>query len=502
VKEFGYDKIFNQIYDSVYILDSQGIVLSFNKSAQRFQHLLYGEIKNGIHFTDLISPERKTLVNSIIQNTVEHRTSQMSEAQYMDAKGAVTHFEVTYYPIVNDEDVTTQVCITSRDITHEKTFERKSSDLVKELSELIDHANAMIFSVDTQSYLTEWNRECERITDFEKNDVLAQKAGGLIGNGHEGKFQEILDLVLKGESISNQEIDLKTKNANVIKILVNATPRKNTSQKVIGVLFVGQDITELSNYRQSLEEQVRDRTDKLREALKKEKEFVELKNRFVSVASHEFKVPLSSISSAVNALRNNTKLTTRETMKLDIIDKQTAYMRSLLDDILSLRKSETNQLKADLTSIDIVEFLEKIVDEMLASTQHSHFITKEFKPSTIKVKADEKLLRNIFVNLLSNAIKFSPHEKQVDLMCIASDDHVEITVTDFGIGIEEKDLTRIFEPFNRGSNTGDIKGTGLGLSIVKRAVESMDGTLSIDSVPGKGTTMTIRLKSESTLPTV
>jgi PAS domain S-box-containing protein len=500
LKDFGYDKIFNQIYDSVYILNDKGEIVSFNQSALRFQHLLHAEIRTGIPFVDLISPDRKSLVASIIHNTLRHKTSQISEAEYKTETGSNINFEVQYFPITDDGGNTSQVCVISRDISHEKTFERKSTDLVRELSDLIEHANALIFSVDSQTYLTEWNKECERITSFDKNEVLAHKSEALIGNAHHEKFHQLIHAVLNGESVSNHEFDLKTKNNHAIKVLVNATPRKNTSKKVVGVLFVGQDITELSNYRQSLEEQVKDRTEKLREALKKEKEFVDLKNRFVSVASHEFKVPLSSISSSVNALRINSALTGKETQRLDNIEKQAAYMRSLLDDILSLKKSETPQLKAELATINIVSFLESIVDEILASTQHSHFITKEFKPEVIAVKADEKLLRNIFVNLLSNAIKFSPDEKQVDLVCTQNGDNVVITVTDYGIGIEEKDISRIFEPFNRGSNTGNIKGTGLGLSIVKRAVESMNGTLEIASTPGKGTIMTIKLKSESTLP--
>jgi signal transduction histidine kinase len=134
------------------------------------------------------------------------------------------------------------------------------------------------------------------------------------------------------------------------------------------------------------------------------------------------------------------------------------------------------------------------MEEVLDSTRHTHYIVHEFDPSEIQVEADEKLLRNIFVNLVSNAIKFSPNEKQIELFVKQHDKVVEITITDHGIGIEPKDLTRVFEPFNRGSNVQDIKGTGLGLSIVKKAVETMEGTLTIKSEPGIGTTITINLK--------
>jgi PAS domain S-box-containing protein len=494
VKDFGYDKIFNQVPESMVILNGAGEILFFNKSALKFQHLLKKELQPGVRFTDMIASERRDLVNSILENVKTDKKSQTSEAEYKDPAGRSFFFEVTYHPIVNNANDTQQICVISREITHEKTFERKTLELVNELSNLIENANALIFSVDSREYVTEWNKECTRLTAFEKNDILARKVDLMIDEMSKDKMQYILQCVLKNEPVSNQELLIRTKAGNSMRALVNATPKVNSTKNVIGVLFVGQDITELSNYRQSLEEKVRDRTEQLKQALEKEKEFVELKNRFVSVASHEFKMPLSSITAAVNAIRKHGDLASDDLAKLENIDKQAGYMKSLLEDILSLKKSETNQLKPDFRTVDLTAFLEKIIQEVLDSTQHTHFITTEFIPEHIEIETDEKLLKNIFVNLISNAVKFSPQERQVDVVAWQNENAVVVTVKDHGIGIEKKDISRVFEPFNRGSNVSEIKGTGLGLSIVKRAVEAMGGNIFVESEPGKGTTMTVHLK--------
>jgi PAS domain S-box-containing protein len=478
----------------MFILNGAGEILFFNKSALRLQPLLGRPLQRGIRFADVVSNDRKELVNAIITNVMQDKTSQTSEAEYKDATGRSVYFEVTYHPILNETNDASQICVVSREITHEKTFERKTAELVNELSNLIEYANAMIFSVDSREYLTEWNRECVNTTQYEKNDVLARKVDIIVDNGYTEKVKNILSKVLKGEAISNQELGIRKKDGSIVKVLANATPKVNSSKNVIGVLFVGQDITELSNYRQSLEEKVKDRTEKLKQALEKEKEFVDLKNRFVSVASHEFKIPLSSITSAVQAIRSHGDLTAPDLEKLNSIEKQAGYMKGLLDDILSLKKGETGLLKPNYSNINLTEFLRKLIDEVLDSTQHTHFITTEFFPEVIEVEADEKLLRNIFVNILSNAIKFSPEAKQVDLTVSTNDTHATVRVTDHGIGIDQKDLARVFEPFNRGSNVSNIKGTGLGLSIVKKAIETMDGNLTVSSELGKGTTMIVQLK--------
>jgi signal transduction histidine kinase len=248
--------------------------------------------------------------------------------------------------------------------------------------------------------------------------------------------------------------------------------------------------------REKLERQVKERTRELNEALSKEKELVELKSKFVAIASHEFRTPLATINFATNYLKDYLiKLQPSDiNKKLESIEKQVRHMTFLLDDVLTLGKSESGKTKVVARKIDIHDFFQKIVEEVQYSTKSTHQVTFSFESLVREIEIDEKLLRNVFINLLSNAIKFSPEASEVILTVRSVDDQLRISVSDRGVGIPSNEFDKIFDPFHRGSNAGAIQGTGLGLSIVKKAVELLDGVLDFKSEMGKGSEFTVGFK--------
>jgi PAS domain S-box-containing protein len=489
------DAIVNHMTDGMIVIHPDGKVLFFNDIAKRYEGPNNKLLEIGGSIFDIVPREQRDLVRFLVKEIRTKKGVQRFEAEFKHPKGHTVFFETSYSPVFSEDGQLDQIFIISRDITPQKTFEKKTVELVRELSNLIETANAVIFGVDGRGYITEWNRECTQVTGYEKNDVYAQRIGFLVDETHTENFNGLLQTVSKGASVSNFEFQLKTKDDRKLSVLLNATPKVSSAGQVIGALFVGQDITELSAYRQSLEKKVRDHTRKLQEALQKEKELVDVRNKFVSIASHEFKIPLSAISSSVNYLKSKATLNKHEVEKLESINLHVTHMKSLLEDVLTIGKSEASKLKPTYQEIDLIAFLEGVMEEVGAGTQHTHRIVREFPESPVKISSDEKLLRNIFVNLLSNAIKFSPGKDEVWLRVIPERESVEISIRDFGIGIDSKDAKRVFEPFNRGSNTGNIKGTGLGLSIVKKAVEALEGELDVDSEVGQGTTFKIRLRT-------
>jgi len=245
--------------------------------------------------------------------------------------------------------------------------------------------------------------------------------------------------------------------------------------------------------RENLERQVKERTRELNEALSKEKELVDLKSKFVAIASHEFRTPLATINFATGFMRDYlNKLTPAEIeKKLESIEKQVRHMTFLLDDVLTLGKSESGKTKVIARRINIHEFFKNIVEEVSYSSKSSHSVNFTFESSIKEIEIDEKLLRNIFINLLSNAIKFSPESSEVLLGIKTVDNELLISVKDHGVGIPKDEFDKIFDPFHRGSNAGAIQGTGLGLSIVKKAVELLEGELDFESEVGKGSEFTV-----------
>lgn len=476
---------------STFVLDENDDLVFANDEAKRFETMANRPFVPGMCFMDLIPDAHKDIVRAALQKARTRKEQSLLESEYRDKKGYVSYFETIYSPFEGSDNRGDLVCVLFREITGEKVFQKRMTQLVQEYTGMVENANAVIFSIDSRQYLTDWNSECGRITSFSKNEALTQQLQRFIDPACWGEFQLFLDLVFHGTPGSNFELHFRTKTNEIVNVLINATPKINAEGRVIGVLFVGHDVTELSEYRKSLERLVVDRTEKLKVALEKEKELVDIRNRFVSMASHELRIPLSTIAASASYVRNKTS-DEGVMEKLNTIEKQITHMKSLIDDVLTLGKTEGTKIKASLRRLDLVTLLNTLAREVEQNTQQTHSIVLKSSLPVIEMETDEKLLRNVFLNLFSNAVKFSPSASEIWVDISAQSQAVVVSVSDKGIGIPQDDLVRIFEPFNRGGNAGNIKGTGLGLSIVKRAVDALGGSINIESVPEKGTTLTVR----------
>jgi PAS domain S-box-containing protein len=256
------------------------------------------------------------------------------------------------------------------------------------------------------------------------------------------------------------------------------------SLEIIGFCI---DITE----RKQLEED-------LRIALEKEKELSELKSRFVSMTSHEFRTPLSTILSSSELLEHYRHNWTQEKQlsHLHRIQGTVKHMTQLLNDVLIIGKAEAGKAECEPTSFDLVKFCDHLVAEMQLNNQNSHKITFEPSVESIIAYMDEKLLGHIFINLISNAIKYSPTDSTITFKLASDDTQAIFEIKDQGIGIPSDDLPRLFESFHRATNVGNIQGTGLGLAIVKNCIDIHQGTIIINSELGVGTTFIVTLPLE------
>jgi signal transduction histidine kinase len=235
--------------------------------------------------------------------------------------------------------------------------------------------------------------------------------------------------------------------------------------------------------------------NELRTALASERELGELKSRFVSLVSHEFRTPLGITMSAVELLRNYIERLPPEKLKelLDDIYSSTLRMSGLMEQVLLLGRVEAHKLTLNATSIDLEILGHKLVDETLSATNHKCPVHFSLVGDFAGAKADESLLRHIFSNLLSNAIKYSRESSGVEFKITRDGKDAMFCVSDHGIGIPQEDQSRLFEAFHRAANVGQIQGTGLGLLIVKRCVELHRGTIRFESQEGKGTIFIVHL---------
>lgn len=385
---------------------------------------------------------------------------------------------------------------TYRDIGPQKAYENKITSIAKELSILIETSNVPIFGLDQNGDVNEWNDVTAEVMQYSKTEAYGRKwIDEFVEKPYRDTVEQLFARVLHGHSLTNFELPVITKNDESIILLLSASPRYDAQDRIKGIIIVAQNITELIDYRKGLEKMVQDRTRELNDALQKEKELADLKTKFVSMASHEFRTPLSTISLATGFIRRYKAKITPEDVdkKLDDIVRQVEHMNYLLEDVLTVGKAESGKVQVNVAPIEIPAFFEKIVSEVYESTGKTHHIRMTLGCEHKTISSDPRMIRIILVNLLTNAIKFSPGRDIVWVTVNSAPNTLQLKVKDEGLGIPDEDREKLFHSFHRASNAGAIQGTGLGLSIVRKTVDLLDGVIQVETKLNEGTTFTISI---------
>jgi signal transduction histidine kinase len=250
------------------------------------------------------------------------------------------------------------------------------------------------------------------------------------------------------------------------------------------------DITE----RQQLEEQ-RLINRALEVELEKERELIDLKQRFTTMVTHEFRTPLAIIQSTVNIVQTYFDRLPQDKLaeRLDVVTKQAKRMAELLNDVLMYSRGEHGLKPATLELIDLAQFTRAIIDDLRTADSDAHPVVLSVNNPPVKLETDRRLLEHICLNLIGNAIKYSPPGSTVEVTVSREGHEIVLVVEDHGIGIPPADLVRIYDPFHRAANVGSRSGSGLGLPIVKQCVEALSGTIKVDSTVGQGSIFRVYL---------
>ena len=297
-----------------------------------------------------------------------------------------------------------------------------------------------------------------------------------------------------------------------IAFIVDISKRRENEDKIIKqqaeMELVNEEIKQLNL---NLENTVEERTIELQRILKeleaskedltisleKEKEVNDLKSRFVSMASHEFRTPLSTILSSISLLSKyeTTEDQPKRDKHIDRIKSSVKSLTDILNEFLSLGKIEEGKVEVKPDLFDLYEFISNIIYEMNVILKPGQDISFKHQ-GNINTYTDAQLLKHVLINLLSNAIKFSPENSTISIESNVSEKETAIKITDQGMGIPKSDQVHLFERFFRATNVTNIQGTGLGLHIVGRYVEILSGKIAYMSELEKGSTFTIELQTE------
>ena len=300
----------------------------------------------------------------------------------------------------------------------------------------------------------------------------------------------------------------------VIAFIVDITQRKKIENDILMQQKELEKMTsDMRKLNTQLEAKVEERTTILKEALQKleesqqelsealdqEKQLSEIKSRFVSMASHEFRTPLSTVLSSASLLSKYTSAEDQDKRDRHIgkIKTSVKHLNDILEDFLSLGKLDEGKVDTNINEFDLEEFIAETTEEIKGLLKKGQKILYRHSGDTV-VYTDKKLLKNILINLLTNAIKFSDEGSPVEITSNTTGLVAEVTVSDKGIGIGEEEQEHLFSSFFRAKNAMNIQGTGLGLHIVKRYLDLLNGNVHLQSELNKGTTVTFQIPINKT----
>lgn len=295
----------------------------------------------------------------------------------------------------------------------------------------------------------------------------------------------------------------------VIAFIVDITYRKEIENSMLKQQEQLEKVTsEMRKLNAELEAKVDERTmilkealqrleesqQELSEALDKERQLNEIKSRFVSMASHEFRTPLSTVLSSASLISKYTKEEEQEKRNrhIDKIKASVKHLNDLLEDFLSLGKLDEGKIGTQYHEMNLREVIQDTIDEMNALLKPDQKIRYQHTGRETMI-SDKKLIKNIVINLISNAIKFSNEDAVINVSSEIDEDKAMVKVKDQGIGISDEDQQHLFTSFFRGKNVINIQGTGLGLHIVKRYLDLLGGEAHLESRLGQGTAISFSI---------
>jgi PAS domain S-box-containing protein len=394
---------------------------------------------------------------------------------------------------------------------------------------LFENATVGMLVTDDKGVIVTLNRFAEKQFGFQRGELIGRSVESLIPDQlrmkHEGLRTDFmkhpqhrpmgigLDLFGKKKDGTVFPVEISLSHylfggqTFVIAFINDITIRKQAQENMQRQKEAAEKYSEeVKRLNEALERRVEERTTVLREtlhqlekskeelevALEKEKELSDLKSRFVSMASHEFRTPLSTILSSASLIERYRTDEEQEKRQRHIqrIKDNVKNLNDILEDFLSLGKLDEGLIKPSQEPVDVQTFISAVLHDMDELKKDGQQIRYRHSGEE-QFPTDKYLLKNILINLLSNAIKFSGDNGKIDVRSSVSENAFRISVRDHGIGISSDDQEHLFDRFFRGKNALNIKGTGLGLFIVSKYLQLLNGTITCRSKLNEGTEFTV-----------
>lgn len=489
--------VFSSINDNFFIVTKDYQVIMVDEKSNDNIESYYGHrYEIGDHVLEKLPLNRKQQIENCLTAAFKGEKT-IYETNIINKSGKSVWLQCSCFPIKDAHGMINLICLMGRNITTQKEVEQVNEKLYqsrKLFETFMENSPMLSWITDGRGTFHYLNPSYLKAFHLKKEQI--------------GKSVfEIFPEPLASQAKENDDLVLQT-NQPLKTISKAVTPdNKEHIYQVIkfpihsdDTTYIGGwaiDITDEIILRETIKnnfEQLQQSEKDLKEALAKEHQLNDMKSRFVSMASHEFRTPLSTMLSSTFLLEKytTTDQQTNRTKHTHKIKEAIHHMNSLLEDFLSLGKLDEGKTTVKPTHFNLGDLISDVIEEVepiRKEGQAIHFNSNGCN----EIYTDKKLLKNILVNLLSNAYKFSEENKSIWIGYKTCNKNVEISVTDEGIGISEEDKKHLFETFFRAKNAQNIQGTGLGLHIIKRYADLLNAGVDLKSEIGKGTTVTLTL---------
>ncbi|WP_143780505.1 PAS domain S-box protein [Leptolyngbya sp. 'hensonii'] len=424
----------------------------------------------------ITTPEGDRLSISVVQDITEQRQAELSLRRLnLDLEARVNQ---------RTAELSATISQLQQEIANRQSIEVAFRESEERLHMVLQNMPVMLNAFNAAGQIIAWNQECERITGYTATEIVDNpKAMELLYPDPTYRQHMLVEWARRGKYYRDWEWAITCKDGQVKTIAWSSICEKFP---VPGWEIWGTGI-DISDRKQAEAE--------ILSALRQERELSELKSQFITLVSHEFSTPLSTILSSTELLQRYGQQWTEEKRQLRlqrIIDAVDQIAR-VLSDVLFVGQAEAGRLKFNPAPVNLIEFCHALLEDFQLQSGPQHVLKFASLGNCEFFCLDQKLLTYILINLVSNAIKYSPEGGEVSLTLTCDPEKLVIQVQDHGIGIAMEDQKQLFTAFVRGTNVGTIPGTGLGLTIVQQCVNLHHGHIAVASESGRGTLVTVTL---------
>lgn len=471
------EAILNNSPDGIVLVHRDLYIQQTNLSFNRLFHCEQDDYFS-LPLSTLIHEDDADAVTDVVQSAIAEGREKRIEIRVIQKDGVAFEAELSVGPIQGDG----LVCLL-HDITERKRSEAALSESEEKFRSLAETMRGGLAMFDTDYRITYINERFCELLGYSREECIGKRPTDFIFEQDVLMVREQLGRRRKLES-SSYELAMRHKNGHPVHLLMSGSPMSDKNGQFNGSFVV---VTDIAMQKQA--------EAALQQALSKERELSDLKSRFISMASHEFRTPLATILVLVDTISIYRNRLNEEQIeqRFEKIRGQIKLLQNIMDDVLMLARIQARRVAFSPVELNLDDLCRRIIDDHVNHPDFKHDVKYQLTGESRSIRIDEKLMRQVVGNLLSNAIKYSVVEQTIIVALSFETTSVTLKISDQGIGIPESDLPHLFEPFHRAANVGTISGTGLGLVIAKEAVELHGGSIVVESQPGVGTTFTIHI---------